>query len=260
VRKLLNILILTLLPILTIAQSDNAAQELTCGEQVLVTATANPGYQFEQWSDGITDNPRWMDVLGDTDLVAIFSKICEQPLVPVVPLYEQVLMVDKNALNKNGFFPAETDINWYRVVGEQDELGAINRDDELVHVGYYLTISISPNTTAWYYAEVPVKAPEDISLCSDTLRSNIWKYDGSQDIESTQAPPVTCRYTGTEVQVTGLPPIGDVRVTLCDMAGRKIAQQSANNTCSFSAPPPGCYIIQIATKAGITGVRLIVDR
>ena len=256
-RKLLNILLLTLLPILSQAQSDGKPAELTCGEQVQVTATAKPGYHFEQWSDGNTDNPRWMDVLSDTDLVAIFAKDCERPVVPVIPLYERVLMVDKNAFNKMGFYPAETDISWYRVKGEQDEIGAIHRDDELVHVGYYLTIDISPNKSAWYYAEVPVKAREDMLLCSDTLRSNIWKFDGTQDIDDVYNGAYTCRFTGSGVLISGLPPAGDVVVALCDMAGRCIERHQANNSCTFSPPSAGCYIIQVTTQAGTIGVRYI---
>ena len=256
-RKSLAILFLTILPVLAIAQSESMPQELNCGEQVLVTATAKPGYHFEHWSDGNTDNPRWMDVLSDTDLVAIFTKDCERPLVPVVALYERVLMVDKTKFNKQGFFPAETDIHWYRIVGEQDELGATHRDDELVHVGYYLTITISPNTNAWYYAEVPVKAPDSLFLCSDTLRSNTWKFDGTQDVAPPHGSDYSCRYTGADVLITGLPPMGEVIISLCDMAGRCIERQTANTTCSFSPPPAGCYIIQITTRAGTIGLRYL---
>lgn len=256
-RKSLAILFLTILPVIAIAQSEGTPQELTCGEQVLVTAMPNPGYHFEQWSDGNTDNPRWMDVLSDTDLVAIFAKDCNRPIVPVVALYERVLMVDKSKLNKMGFFPAETDINWYRVVGEQDELGATRRDDELVHVGYYLTIDISPNTAAWYYAEVPVKAPDSLHLCSDTLRSTTWHFNGTQDFETAYGNTFTCRYTGSGVLITGLPPTEDAVVALCDMAGRCIERQTANTTCTFSPPPAGCYIIQITTRAGTIGLRYL---
>lgn len=42
-------------------------------EQINITATANYGFHFKQWSDGDTSNPRVITVLGDTNLTAIFD-------------------------------------------------------------------------------------------------------------------------------------------------------------------------------------------
>lgn len=39
----------------------------------VVTATPNYGYHFVQWNDGITDNPRTMNLVGDTTLTAFFA-------------------------------------------------------------------------------------------------------------------------------------------------------------------------------------------
>lgn len=39
----------------------------------VVTATPNYGYHFVQWNDGITDNPRTMNLVGDTSVTAIFA-------------------------------------------------------------------------------------------------------------------------------------------------------------------------------------------
>ncbi|MCR5445779.1 MAG: hypothetical protein K6E96_08930, partial [Bacteroidales bacterium] len=39
----------------------------------VVTATSNYGYHFVQWNDGITDNPRTMNLVGDTSVTAIFA-------------------------------------------------------------------------------------------------------------------------------------------------------------------------------------------
>ena len=43
------------------------------GETVTLTATANCGYQFKQWSDGSTDNPRAITVMGDASYTAEFE-------------------------------------------------------------------------------------------------------------------------------------------------------------------------------------------
>ena len=44
-------------------------------EQVTITAKANAGYRFVQWSDGITTNPRTIVVVSDTTLTAEFEEI-----------------------------------------------------------------------------------------------------------------------------------------------------------------------------------------
>lgn len=43
-----------------------------CGTPAEVTATANPGYVFKQWSDGSEDNPHSFILSEDTELTAIF--------------------------------------------------------------------------------------------------------------------------------------------------------------------------------------------
>ncbi len=45
------------------------------GEQVTLTATPNAGYQFEQWSDGSTDNPYIFTLLQDTEITASFKVV-----------------------------------------------------------------------------------------------------------------------------------------------------------------------------------------
>ena len=45
------------------------------GEQVTLTATANSGYEFQGWSDGVTNNPRTITVTGNATYTAIFSEV-----------------------------------------------------------------------------------------------------------------------------------------------------------------------------------------
>ena len=49
------------------------------GTVVTLTATPDEGYQFTQWSDGNTDNPRTLVLTQDTSLVAYFEIIYLQP-------------------------------------------------------------------------------------------------------------------------------------------------------------------------------------
>ena len=52
-------------------QGDTIADYLS---EIQVSATANYGYHFTQWSDGNTDNPRTISLTKDTNLVALFEK------------------------------------------------------------------------------------------------------------------------------------------------------------------------------------------
>ena len=49
------------------------------GTEITLTATPDEGYQFTQWSDGSTDNPRTLVLTQDTSLVAYFEIIYLQP-------------------------------------------------------------------------------------------------------------------------------------------------------------------------------------
>ena len=49
------------------------------GTEITLTATPDEGYQFTQWSDGNTDNPRTLVLTQDTSLIAYFEIIYLQP-------------------------------------------------------------------------------------------------------------------------------------------------------------------------------------
>jgi len=256
VRKLLAIL-LSFLPLVLSAQSP-VKQDVNCGQQVKVTATPKHGYHFEKWADGNTDNPRWIDVYSDSAFVAYFAQDCVQPVVPVQAMYDWILVVDKSALNKMGFAPAENEVHWYRVVNKLDEIGAAKRDDELVHVGYYLTTSHTGTADGFYYAEIEVQAPDSILLCSDTLRSRTWKFDGTQALQQTTGAPFACYYAQGQVHITGLPLGEQADIALFDPLGRCIFRtRTKDSDFAFDAPPVGCYIIQVSTRSGTFGVRYI---
>ena len=51
--------------------------EPTYGDTITVTATPDDGYYFEEWSDGNTDNPREIEITGDTAVYPIFKE-CEE--------------------------------------------------------------------------------------------------------------------------------------------------------------------------------------
>jgi hypothetical protein len=46
-------------------------------ESAMLTATANPCYEFVSWNDGNTENPRYINLTSDTNLIAIFAEIVD---------------------------------------------------------------------------------------------------------------------------------------------------------------------------------------
>lgn len=46
-------------------------------ESAMLTAIANPCYEFVSWNDGNTENPRHIDLTSDTNLIAIFAEIVD---------------------------------------------------------------------------------------------------------------------------------------------------------------------------------------
>lgn len=59
--------------------------EYSCGANVTLVATANPGYIFRQWSDGNTDQTRTFQAIQNLDLVAVFD--CNGGCDDVTSLY-----------------------------------------------------------------------------------------------------------------------------------------------------------------------------
>ena len=54
--------------------SVSAPQSAEYLDEITISATANYGYHFVQWSDGVTDNPRTLELTQDTILIAEFAQ------------------------------------------------------------------------------------------------------------------------------------------------------------------------------------------
>ena len=66
---------------ITVASADSAAGSVTgsgtyaAGDTVIITAIPNPNYEFVQWHDGTTDNPRTIIVTADSSFIAYFRQL-----------------------------------------------------------------------------------------------------------------------------------------------------------------------------------------
>ena len=78
-----------------------AAAELTgvpCGATVRLRAIAPDGWHFDHWSDGSTDSVYLVEVRSDLHLIAYFSSACEDFNLPVVALYDRLIMLDMRSI------------------------------------------------------------------------------------------------------------------------------------------------------------------
>ena len=175
-KKLVSILLLAL--VLVVPTSWAQDEGYHCGDSIRIEATPAAGYHFVEWSDGNTENPRLIAIDGDIELRAIFAPDCgTYAQVPVIQLYDWMLMLNRDTLQKQHYELSETDIRWYRVVGEADDLETFTGDDELVGEGFYLTLGEKLTGTGQYYAVIDVsRNMAQGALCSDYMRSEIVDY------------------------------------------------------------------------------------
>ena len=101
-RIRLMLLLLTFLGVSAYAEPSgwvtSEERSFTCGESVQIEAEANQGFRFDRWDDGITDNPRWIEVHDSTTYVALFvtaSPSTDIGNLNVGPKAQKVLINDK---------------------------------------------------------------------------------------------------------------------------------------------------------------------
>lgn len=135
---------------------------------VRITATPEEGYRFVGWSDGDSSNPRLIEVTEAMRVEALFEPICSANyIVPVVRLYEQILLVDKHSMDSLGYNVIESNVHWYRIVGDADDINDSQGNDILQATGYYINMSTVP--AGQYYVQIDMGKDGD---CPDILRSS----------------------------------------------------------------------------------------
>lgn len=229
----------------------NEAEETAfCGEQVLLTATPDAGYHFVQWSDGVTDNPRLIEIdeSGGIEVEAEFERDCYEPDIPVVHLYDWVLMLNVDSLHNAGWQFGETDVRWYRVVDDADDVERI-LDDEWQATGYYLSIDAPLTGTGDYYAALAVSGPKDIQLCSNIVRSEIVSYSPAESGAGRQiALMPTYLRVGETLRLTGLNAAEATEVYVYDPAGRLLHDYRLQGEAHFmlrAEDTDGIYLVRV---------------
>lgn len=225
---------------------------LHCGQIVVLTATPEPDYRFDSWSDGNTDNPRRVEVTKAMELQALFVSACEaQYTLPVDYLFSQMYVLNRNHLKDMGYAPLASEVRWYRVTGEIDNVIGGTGDDVLVATGYYLSRDGLPG--GQYYAQCNFPNPES-ETCDIVLRSPVYRISltGLTDAEGASLHLVpTVSDKGQTLTLIGMPVTESATVSVFDMSGRLLwrTQSDATDTMTFAAQAAaGCYLVHVKTS------------
>ena len=239
------------------------AIEVPCGTWIELRATAVEDWHFDHWNDGDTSAVRQVEVLGDATYVAFFSPNCgDYPALPVVALYDWLVMLDMKTINAKGYYFGEENVTWYRVRGVPDKIeDGASADDEMMGKGYSLTINRSFVGTGDYYASVDVSGSPSGVLCTDLMRSQLVHYASSASPAAAPILEPTMVRPNETQQILQLNPEEPTTVTIYDISGKRLKTLTAEGVERLSlnaAPVAGCYQVLVQNGEQKTVLRYIV--
>jgi hypothetical protein len=238
------------------------AIEVPCGTWIELRANPVADWHFDHWSDGDTSAVRQVEVLGDAHYIAFFAPNCgDYPALPVVALYNWLIMLDMRTINAKGYFFGEDAVTWYRVRGAPDKLtDGASADDERMGTGYSLTIDQSFKGTGDYYASVDVSSSPSGVLCTDLMRSLIVHYASTTSNAPPLLEPVMVRPCEQQ-RLLRLNPDFPTMVTIYDIAGHRLQTLTAEGVERMDLQAEsvaGCYQVVVQNGDQRTVLRYIV--
>ena len=128
------------------------------GATATLTATANEGYTFSNWSDGSTENPHDVVVMADATYIATFVQGgSSNPTV-----YNSIEATACGSYTWNS--------QTYTESGEyQQTFTAVNSADSIVTLT--LTIHLEPQPTITFYGELDACNPSSVAFATEQYQS-----------------------------------------------------------------------------------------
>ena len=237
------------------------------GTEVTLTATPEHGYHVSKWSTGETSAEIKITVTEDMAFTVSFihqtaDNTPECANAPAVAKYDWLLMLNANALKDKGYNLNENIVDWYRVVGEMDNLDSGERDDEKVGTGYYYTINSKLNDTGDYYALIDLPWQTTEVGCSGLMRTVVFHYAPKGTTKRAMAVSPTITYPEQQIEIVNLPK-EEVEVYVYDVAGRlyRSFRTDGEPAAAFKAEPmAGTYIVVVWTSKGKETFKYIVRK
>ena len=232
------------------------------GTWIELRATAADDWHFEHWSDGDTHPVRAIEVTSDAQYIASFAPNCgDYASLPVVILYDWLMMLELRSIHAMGYTFGEEDITWYRVHGEPDRQGeGAGADDERLGTGSSFTIDQSLVNSGDYYATVDVSNSPAGVLCTGMMRSQIVHYTSSGAAASPVLEPALVRPHQPQ-RVLLLNPDAPTTVRIYDISGHLLhtmAEDGAEWMSLQAEGVAGCYQVVVQNGDQRTVLRYIV--
>ncbi len=235
------------------------------GETPTKEATAQYTYTFKGWDSEIEV------VKGAKNYTATYTSSYvhqtadntpECANAPAVAKYDWLLMLNANAIKDMGYNLTENIVEWYKVVGEMDNLDSGERDDEKVGTGYYYTINSKLNDTGDYYALIDLPWHTTEVGCNGLMRTVVFHYAPKGTTKRAMAVSPTITYPEQQIEIVNLPK-EEVEVYVYDVAGRlyRSFRTDGEPAAAFKAEPmAGTYIVVVWTSKGKETFKYIVRK
>ena len=231
-----------------------------CGTWLTLSAIPHEDYHFVEWNDGAKDSIRQVEVTADALYIAYFAENCvELPNLPVVTLYDWLIMLNINEIHDRGYYFNPNDVTWCRVVGEPDKAGE-DGDDEQVCKGYYLTLDKNLWGTGDYYAQIDILLESPVTLCSDVLRSVLVHFAGPNPNRQLALLPNGARMGG-QLKLVGLDPNEETTLQVFSSAGQLVNTFTTSGEPTFMFPAgvvSGCYHVRVTSPSVDAVLKYIV--
>ena len=258
---------------------------------ITVSATANENYQFKQWSDGVTDNPRVMQLISDSTIMAMFvpdtfmiTAMCNDDAMGTVDgggryAYSTSVVLTANpnphhtfsswldgdtnnprtvVVTGNATYVANFNPVYFNVTVTSDDpnMGTVYGSDAYAH-NTIATISAYANTGYKFshWNDNNTENPRDILVTQDSSFVAYFIEDvGVNEVDMLERIVV---YPNPATSMVSINTNGVLKVDVLDMNGRTLISKEHSNKIDISEIPDGVYTIKVIMPQG-EAIRKIV--